>query len=165
MGNIDSSVFEYNKYDSNMAWAINLDDDSDGNVIRYNYSTGHTTAGKGFAAIWTDSTGTCDNNIVHHNVINGDLNGIAIGDDWGDGSNGTFTGIEIYNNIYYGAAGGNGVAIYDDETVDVMRNNILYAGAGGLGLYDDGGSATLTTNTNNLYYIASGNVVLFGGSG
>ncbi len=135
-----SNVLEGNVWDDNLGFGIQLQDDSNDNIVRYNYFHANRA---GALTIW-DNTGRSfpTRNSVFSNVMNGDTVGIMIGGSASKTSN------IIVNNTIYGYISA-GLSIHDNANFGIFKNNILFSPNGGIyALYDNSGSAQMISDHN-----------------
>src|SRR4030042_2202270 len=98
---IQNSVFI-----GNAGWGIQIQDDSDSNIVRYNYFEDNVT---GAIVIYDNGAGGCSYNEIYYNIINSGYDGI-----WFGGSN-LNTNNEVYNNAMYGFAGSGFKITHDSQ--------------------------------------------------
>ena len=133
---LSNSTIENNIFNTNKGWAISIGDNSDSNIVRYNYSTGHTAAGKGFLAIWDNAVNTSDNYQIYYNISNGDRIGIQLGGM-------AQSGHKVYNNTFYTTY--SGIAAADGACFAEVENNIFWGSPNPLHL---GAASTITTSSD-----------------
>lgn len=149
-----NNVFDGNLWENNIGYAIQLQDNSNNNIVRYNYFHANRS---GSLAIWDNGGGFPAGNVIFGNVSNGDLVGAMIGGSASPVIN------TIVNNTFYGYISA-GLSVHDNAHFGTFENNIVWSTVRGVtALYDNNGGAGMISDYN-LIGPAAAHLVWWGGT-